>query len=442
MFAIGKIAAAFRKILDESGHKDVLLAAGSWGFAFLAPADAFMPPKAPLIALDYSYQFSSDPMQEAIRRVNRNRPVIPVVWGQHDDRSYAGRPYMPFLGFASLLRSSGSPGYGIIHWTTRPLDLYFKSLAGQVWSASENETLDTTCERMAERTFGAAARGTAKRYLLAWIQDAPQFARETGDRFVDQYLQVEPVLEGCRRRLLILRELEPQAQSQQAKTWVQYFKGWEQFVQRFYEAQGALQRSLEASEGGDLEGARREISAARPEAAVEQYSRTIVYGGASRGEKGILVSLNLRWLPYFAAQQQALGMEPLRVRFAPTIQEALAQSPGQFTYAFDAKKRLWLVLGSAETGGDVQAGGERTPCSGGLKVDHAISLALSGMGGQPFPVGPAHVSLELPPDSHVDVSDVQVTAGKLNLTLKPVNGPASVCGLSVDLSGTPTTQPE
>jgi hypothetical protein len=433
MFAIGKIAAAYRQILDESGHKDVLLATGSWRFDFLAAADVFMPPKTCLIPLDYSYQFPSDPVQDAIRAVSRHRPVIPIVWAQHDDRSFAGRPYLPFPGFASLLRSSGSPGYGIIHWTTRPLDLYFKSLAEQVWRASENETLDTTCERMAERTFGAAAGDTAKRYLLAWIQDAPQFGRETTDRFIDQYLREAPALAGSNRRLQILRALEPQAPSEQAKSWVEYFEDRERFVQAFYTAQGALQRSWEASAGGDLESARREISSAHPEAAVEQYARTITHGGASRGEKGILVSLNLRWLPYFAAQRQTLGMEPLRIRFAPTAPEALAQSPGRFTYAFDAKQRLWLVLGSAETGGDVEAGSDGTPCSGGLKVDHAITLELFGMGGEPLPDGSARVTLEVPPGARVDASDAQVTGGKLHLTLKPLNGPASLCGLSVDM---------
>jgi hypothetical protein len=442
MFAIAKIAAAYRRILDEGGHQDVQLAAGSWEFDFLAPAHAFMPPNTALIPLDYHYQFPSDPVQEAIRAVSRHRPVIPIVWAQHDDRSFAGRPYLPFPGFASLLRSSGSPGYGIIHWTTRPLDLYFKSLANQVWSASENETLDTTCERMAECTFGAAARDTAKHYLLAWIQDAPQFGRETRDIFIDQYLREAPALAGCDRRLRILRTLEPQAQSQAEKTWIAYFEDWERFVQAFYKAQGALQRSRETSEAGDLEGARREISAARPETAIEQYARTILHGGTTRGEKGILVSLNLRWLPYFTAQRQALGMEPLRVRFAPTMPEALAQGPGHFTYAFDANHHLWLVLGSEETGGDVQPGGDSAPCSGGLKVDHAISLALSGLGGQPLSDGPAHVSLEVPPGARVDASDVQLTAGKLHVTLAPVNGPASVCGLSVDMSGRLPAKPE
>ncbi len=432
MFAIAKIAAAYRKILDESGHQDVLLAAGSWRFDFLGSADAFMPRHTALIPLDYSYQFPSDPVQEAIRAVSRHRPVIPVVWAQHDDRSFAGRPYVPFPGFASLLRRSGSPGYGIIHWSTRPLDLYFKSLADQVWSASENEPLDVTCERMAEPTFGVSARDTAKRYLLAWIQDAPQFGRETTDSFIDLYLREAPVLEGCERRLEILRTLEPQAQSQAAKTWVAYFENWERFVQSFYTAQGTLQRSLEASAAGDLESARLEILAARPETAIEQYSRTIVLGGPTKGEQGILVSLNLRWLPYFYAQRQTLGLEPLRIRFAPTTTEALAQLPGRFTYAFDTNQRLWLVLGSAETGGDVQAGGDKTPCSGGLQVDRSISLALPGMSGQAIPAGPAQVIVDVPPGDHVDVSDMQVVDGKLNLTLKAANGPASICGMTVD----------
>jgi hypothetical protein len=35
------------------------------------------------------FQFASDPVQEAIRPVSRHRPVIPIVWAQHDDRSFA-----------------------------------------------------------------------------------------------------------------------------------------------------------------------------------------------------------------------------------------------------------------------------------------------------------------------------------------------------------------
>ena len=69
MFAIGKVAAAFRKILDASGHQNVLLAAGSWRFDFLAPRTRSCLRNTALIPLDYSYQFPSDPVQEAIRAV-------------------------------------------------------------------------------------------------------------------------------------------------------------------------------------------------------------------------------------------------------------------------------------------------------------------------------------------------------------------------------------
>ena len=45
-------------------------------------------------------------------------------------------------------------GFGIIHWTTKPLDLYFKSLVNQVWAASKNQPLDVTCRQMAAHLVG------------------------------------------------------------------------------------------------------------------------------------------------------------------------------------------------------------------------------------------------------------------------------------------------
>src|SRR5206468_13122735 len=52
MFAIGRIAAAFRAILDETGHNATTLAAGSWRFDYIRAADAFMPPGVTLIPLE------------------------------------------------------------------------------------------------------------------------------------------------------------------------------------------------------------------------------------------------------------------------------------------------------------------------------------------------------------------------------------------------------
>jgi hypothetical protein len=443
MFAIGRIAAAFRAILDETGHQSTMLAAGSWRFDFVRAADAFMPPGVALLPLDYDYGFPSDPVQEAIRAASGRRPVLPIVWAHHDDRSYAGRPYMPFPGFASLLRRSAGAGYGIIHWTTRPLDLYFKSLADQVWRASENEQLESTCERMAEATFGREAREAGKQYLLTWMQDAPTFGRETTDRFIDQRINEAPVLEGCRRRLELLDCIKPLAKSPQASAWVSYYQDWEQFAMEFHRAQAAWQRSQAALENGHIDQARRELADVSPNAVMEQYARTIAHGGASRGEKGILISLNLRWLPYFLAQRQALGMDPLRVRFAPTFAEPLAQSQGKNTFAFDGERHLWQVLGAAETGAEVLPTSAGTPCSGGLKVDHAITVSLTPLGGQELPPGKQELKLTLSPGGAVDVLidgvhrvdanhntvAINATGGRLKFTLQPVNTTSSVCSV-------------
>ena len=65
--------------------------------------------------------------------VGAHRPVIPIMWAHHDDGHYMGRPYTPLPEFASKLADAKAAGFGIIHWTTRPLDLYFASLAKQVW---------------------------------------------------------------------------------------------------------------------------------------------------------------------------------------------------------------------------------------------------------------------------------------------------------------------
>jgi hypothetical protein len=110
-----------------------------------------------------------------------------------------------------------------------------------------------------------------------------------------------------------------------------------------------------------------------PAAAIGQYARTIAHGGTTHGEKGILISLNLRWLPYFVSLRQALGMEPLRIRFAPTSHEPLAQSPGRNTFAFDPEGHLWQVLGQTEAGAEVGPDG--------LKADRPVSLSLKTLRG-------------------------------------------------------------
>jgi hypothetical protein len=217
--------------------------------------------------------------------------------------------------------------------------------------------------------------------------------------------------------------------------------------------QAAWQRSQAALQNNNIDQARRELAVVLPDAVMEQYARTIAHGGATRGEQGILISLNLRWLPYFLAQRQALGLDPLRVRFAPTAPEPLAQSPGKNTFAFDSERHLWQVLGAAETGAEVLPGTAGTPCSGGLKVDHAITISLAPLSGQELPQGKQELKFALSADSTVDVLiggvhrvdanhntvAINATGGRLNLTLRPVNTASSVCGFVLNqvASGSP-----
>jgi hypothetical protein len=445
MFAMSKVARAFRKALDEGGHAQVTLAAGSWGFGYLPSADAFMPAGATLMPLDATYEFASDPVQESVRAVGRHRPVTPIVWAQHDDREYAGRSYVPFAGLGSMLQWSNSAGYGVIHWTTRPLDLFFKNVADQVWTGSEDETLDVTAAEVAKRTFGSEAQEPGKRYLLDWIYNAPAFGRETTDHFILLTLDAETAARGAKTRLELLKQMRPLARDSAAQDWVGYFEDWERYAQGVFEAQSALQKSEAAVKAGDAALARREIAAANPESAIEQYSKTIRHGITNRGEKGILISMNLRWLPYFEAQRHTVGLEALHIEFAPTFHDALAQQPGAYTFDFDSSKRVIEVLGSAELGVDVKEFKAGAGCASGVEVQSPVALTVGGLVGTSLPAGSYRLRLEMPEAGRVafesggnrevvtSASEVeaQASGGGIHFTLSPVDGPARVCGLTL-----------
>jgi len=446
MFAIGKIARAFRKALDETGHASVTMTAGSWRFTYLPSADAFMPAGVGLMPLDYSYEFPSDPVQESLRAIGRHRPMIPIVWAQHDDREYAGRSYTPFAGFGSMLRWSNSAGYGVIHWTTRPLDLFFKNVADQVWTASENETLDATTAAMARRTFGANNQELGKRYLLNWIHNAPAFGEETTDKFVNRghFLDAANEAVGAKARLALLKQMRPLAADAKAQDWIGYYEDWELYAQGVYEAQSALQKSEAAVASGDTALARTAIAEARPESAIEAYARAIKHGQTSMGEKGILLTLNLRWLPFFEAQRQAAGLEPLQVEFAPTVHEPLAQGVGHYSYDFDASHHVIEVLGTAELGVPVTAFAADSKCPSGVEVGSPVNLAVGGLGGTQL-MGAYRMKIRMPEGTQLKVeasgksvtatadTDVEVQArdGKVRFTLSPVAATARACGVTL-----------
>ncbi len=163
LFAVGKIVRAFDRALKELGHDRVQLATGTWDFEFLPAADLFLPREVKFIGLDYGIlhdnpQLGTAQKRQALARVGGHRQVVPVIWAQHDDGNYLGRPYTPFPEFHAKLAEAKAGGFGIIHWTTRPLDLYFASHIKQVWKNTEDQPLRATCGEMAARSFGVPAR--------------------------------------------------------------------------------------------------------------------------------------------------------------------------------------------------------------------------------------------------------------------------------------------
>jgi hypothetical protein len=480
MFAINKIVKAYRKALAELGKDQVELALGSWRFGWLRAADAFAPSEVMFIPLDYLIEVGTDEVQAAIRAASKHRKVVPVVWAHHDDRTFVGRPYTPFASFTSLLAESGSAGYGIIHWTTRPLDLYFKSLAQQVWNQTRDQPLEVTCEQMAERTFGKAARDLGTQYLIRWITDAPMFGRETTDRFMDRPL-VEPerAITECRGRIELLDKISTGDLSPAVSGQLNYYKDFEQFVMAFYETHSAWERSVDFAGKGDVESARRELALCKPKLVLEQYARAASRGGPTRGEMGILVAMNLKWLPYLLSQRQALGLDPIRYHFEPVDYEPLAQSPGKYTFYFDQNGELWKAAGQRETQYPTfrlasppfaDQDNLREMCQTGLQSSRTIHLRLKTIAEQDLLPGDYNLrfwfvcpsseaadesvfDLTLPaPEGAVDVTQridtvrqaggkdrvlpisipANIHSGSLSVRLEPVKGSIYICGVMME----------
>jgi hypothetical protein len=424
MFALGKVVRAFDRALEDLGQRQIRLAAGTWSFEFLEPCHRFFPRHVALIGLDYNVlhdrpQLGDAASRQVIARVGAQREVIPVIWAHHDDGNYLGRPYPPFGDFHSKLADARAAGFGIIHWTTRPLDLFFTSHARQVWQATRNEPLRTTCDDLAAKWFGPSARGAMGEYLQRWVSAAPMFARETSDFFIDRPLiDVPQVVAGCRQRLERLTSVDRTALAAVQRDRLDYYRGLEEFIAAFYATHETFQNAQAAAKKGDLVKARSLMADCHPEPVIEKFAQFSSLGGITRGEQGLVVSLNLRWLPHYVQLRQALGMESVRYRFGPTSHDKLAQYPGRFTYYFDREHQLWQTLGTEETGAQSFALRERGSRSKGLPLTPApLPQGERGSGEVPDPQEKA--GAETPADDELCHSGIQSNS-RITITVRPV----------------------
>jgi hypothetical protein len=393
-FALAKVMAAMQRAVQEIAPNKIELMAGSWGFDWLEGSDRFFPKELTFVPLDYQVihgqsDIDAPASRALLQKISAHRPVVPIAWAQHDDGHYVGRPYTPPANFQQKLSEAHAAGFGIIHWMTRPLDLYFKSLARQVWKSTADEPLETTCRFVAAGTCGPSKADLVGGYLQQWLTTGPMFGRETTDAFIDRPFSaetVQEVLTGCRRRLALI-ELRNETMDPVLHLQLEYFRGMEQFCAEFYDAQGLYQISLEAAAHGDLARARAAIAQCHPEKVIDGYAHTAMHNGITRGEQGVLIAMALNWVPFVEAQRQAVGLTPARYCFGPTLHEPQAQGAGKFTFYADPLHRLWRCLGPRETGTTLftinQSGlspavdstlvelGRR-----GLESDHPLKLAL------------------------------------------------------------------
>lgn len=363
IFAMAKVTRAFRKALDRIGRQDVQLAFGSWHYSFMAAGDRFMPADVTLIPLDWMVLVDQSQMRnaesrEVIGRAARHRPVLPVVWAHHDDGAYVMRSFRPFDHFQDRLDDASCKpyGFGVIHWMTRPLDLYFESLAAQTWSRSRNEPFEVTCRRAAGHLFGSEYREVMGNYLVRWTDEAPMFARETSDWFVDRPLEeIEPIAKTTAERLEILSSLPVDEMHPEAAERVRYFKGIETFALEVHRLERSFREAYRLLEEGN-ESEAKKIAAQivdQPSMVIDRLAKTLSAGSITRGEQGLIVSLNTRWLPHYENLGQRLGIRPIRYNFGTTRHDPIAPRAGKYTFLFDSSQRIWQTLGEKETGATV-----------------------------------------------------------------------------------------
>jgi hypothetical protein len=384
-FAYGKLIAALQKARDEI-KPEIVISSGSWRFEYVPYADAMYPTDVPLLPLDWQVVFDTPESKAILANAGKNREIYPVIWAHHDDHRYIGRPYTPWENLPEMLTDRNAKGFGIIHWTTHPLDLYFTSSARQVWETTENETIQNTIENYVKTNFGVNKK--LSEYYQNWLTEGPMFGRETSDHFVDLGPQRlghkmeswEAMKIKSEKRLEILKEVALVNEN----NYLQYQKGMEEFYISFFENQILFQGAYAALKDDHIEKAKEIIVKANPDESIQKYTDATKRIGFSSGEKAMVFSMNTRWKADFINLKQRLGMEPVRFKFAPTQHDPLAQAPGHYSYFIDELGEWSRCLWKHELKGAsfVEKEGETA-----LEVTDDFVFELTSMHGQQIPAG-------------------------------------------------------
>jgi hypothetical protein len=231
------------------------------------------------------------------------------------------------------------------------------------------------------------------------------------------------------------------------------------------------------------------LSDCRPGDVITRYANLISERGATRGEEGLVATMNTRWIPWHLQIRQQAGLEAVRYNYAPTSHERLAQGSGSSTFHVTPDRSWWLTLGEMETGGaevftirkDTRIGmeniaGDLAPCEEvfrtGVESDKPVTIRIAPIlrdkhkraGMQFLPTGQYNLTLMFlerdataagqrvmeievdgarPQQAEVDIFQQAggrnralaiefpvdlIEPGNLKVTLTPIAGRALVCG--------------
>ncbi|RIJ50415.1 hypothetical protein D1614_00285 [Maribellus luteus] len=392
VFAQSKMAYAYQQAFRELNREDVDIAYGTWQWKSLKPMHAFYPDFTTIYILDSEVirgdlHLHNQAMIDDIASWSKAGKIIPVIWPHHDDGAYIGAPLAPFEDFNETLKELKSNGFGVIHWMTRPFDSFFIHHSRQVMANSENQSLNQTLKELGEKWFGSEGAETMSWYLTMMNENMPVFGRETSSEFIDKphydkFDDPAKVIDACNQRLDLLEKVNREVLSKDQEQMYLFYKNLEIFVRDFNKQQQLYLSFLKEHNAGNIETSKRIADQFNPEEVLEHYAKTIQYGYSTKGEKGLLFSMGLRWLPHFISLKQLVGKESIRINFGHTSHEALAQMPGRLTYLVNRERSYWKVLGEKETGKtvvDINSSSEdyKEIYRNGILVDTAVEFPLN-----------------------------------------------------------------
>jgi hypothetical protein len=318
-----------------------------------------------------------------------------VIWAHHDDHRYIGRPYTPWENLFTLLEERNAKGFGIIHWTTRPLDLYFSSSARQVWESTRNEPVRTTVEKFVKDMFGKQHLALTE-YYHTWLTTGPMFGRETTDHFIDlggqRHGRELDTWEQLKDRTLQRLELLRSMPEREKTLMLLYQTQMEAFYLSFFENQIRFQQAFEYAAAGETARGRKVMEQTDPAGSIRKYVDAIETIGFTSGEKALVFSMNARWLADYYNLEQRLGMRPVRYLFSPTRHDPLAQAPGHYTYFIDEQNTWWRCLWAHELKDCKFTDDGPEP---GMLVEDEWQFDLQSMHGQSLPPGQYQVDILL-----------------------------------------------